>query len=134
MPNLVPNSDLAVYLNNPAITADARATFILTRAETLCKTVVNPLPAGADIVILDVAERAYANPVSAGNQNPALYAEGEGPYNDVNPGHTGGGLWLTNNNRRTLRTLGGHGGGSFQIDLLPDLSDTPLPEWDQNPE
>lgn len=122
-------ADFALYLNNDAAKTDPRAAFILAKAQQLCETIVNPLPAGADIVILDVAERAYANPATVGG-TVALYAEGEGPFSDNAPGTTGGGLYLTQNNIATLRRLTGTGGGAFTIDTTPALAGTGLPWWD----
>lgn len=129
MPNLVSNQDFSTYLNNPAAVADARATFIIGLAETLCSSVVTPLPAGAEIVILDVAERAYANPVATRDQGLGLYAEGEGPFNDNTPGATAGGLFLTQENKATLRRLAGLG-GAFTIDTTPATAGQNLPWWD----
>lgn len=120
--------DFALYLNNSNIDVQ-RATFIIGLAETMCQTVVNPLPDGAEVVVLDVAERAYANPVGVSGAMPGLYAEGEGPYNDVTPGHTGGGLWLTDNNRQMLRELGG-GTSAFAVDMTPAGAGQNLPFWD----
>jgi hypothetical protein len=118
--------DLALYLNDE-ITNTARAQFILDLAHTLCETIVNPLPAGAEVVILDVAERAYANPTDV-RGDVALYSEGVGPYSTSTPGSTGGGLWLTENNKQTLRSLNG-GGGAFTIDMAPTTAPS-LPWWD----
>lgn len=119
--------DFATYLNNPSLDED-RALMILDLAQVLCESIVTPLPSGAEIVVLDVAERAYANPTNVGG-GLGLYAEGEGPYNDVTPGTVGGGLWLTRNNKATLRNLAGKG-GAFTVDMLPADAGTGLPWWD----
>jgi hypothetical protein len=127
--SLVSVDDFALYLNNPDLNR-TRAAFILAKTQTLCETVVKPLPPGADIVILDVAERAFANPVSIGGASPAYYAEGEGPFSDTTPGISGGGLYLTKNNKATLRRLAGSG-TAFTIDMLPATEDLGiLPPWD----
>lgn len=123
--------DLALYLNNPAISGEPRAQFILDLAHTLCSTIIDPLPPTARVVVLDVAERAYANPSAAGGRTLGLYAEGEGPFSDVDPGHTGGGLWLTDNNKAMLRNLAG-AGGAFSINLLAGYCPPALPLWDVN--
>ena len=119
--------DFALYLNNPGLDK-TRAAFILAKAQQLCETVVKPLPTGADVVILDVAERAFSNPTNVGG-SVALYSEGEGPFNTTTPGTTSGGLWLTQENKRTLRNLAGKG-GAFSIDTLPAAYALSVPWWD----
>lgn len=121
-------SDLATYLNNDSLDDD-RAAFILELAQELCETVVTPLPTGARSVILDVAERAYANPMASGGSSLGLYTEGEGPFNDVSPGTVGGGLYLTQGNIALLRRLAGSG-GAFTIDTTPANAGSGLPWWD----
>lgn len=120
--------EFSTYLNNPSIDP-VRATLILGLAEKLCRSVVDPLPDGADIVILDVAERAFSNPAPTRDQSFGLYTEGEGPFNTVTPGSAGGGLWLTQNNKATLRSLDGRG-GAFTIDTTPAGAGQNLPWWD----
>lgn len=124
---LVSIDEFKLYLNNQSLDVD-RANLILGLAQTLCESIVNPLPAGSDIVILDVAERAFSNPTNVGG-SIALYSEGEGPFNSSTPGTTSGGLWLTENNKRTLRTLAGKG-GAFTIDTLSTSYTPSLPWWD----
>lgn len=126
--SIVSLDDFGTYLGNPSL-EDSRAGFILDLAETLCTSIVSPLPTGAEIVILDVAERAYANPMSAGGSSLGLYAEGEGPFSDVSPGTVGGGLFLTQENKATLRRLAGLG-GAFMIDTAPAAAGQGLPWWD----
>lgn len=128
---LVSADDFALYLNNDAVKTDARAQFILDKSQQLCETIISPLPTGADIVILDVAERAYANPTNV-HGSIALYSEGEGPFSDSTPGAAGGGLWLTANNVKTLRDLAGQGGGAFTIDALPAGYTLSVPPWDSS--
>jgi hypothetical protein len=124
--------DFATYLNDDSIntTQAVRATQILSYAQTLCETVVSPLPTGAEIVVIDVAQRGYANPTSAANNSLALYSQDEGPFNDSVPGVTGGGLWLTASNKTTLRNLAGLSGGAFVIDTCPATAGQNLPPWD----
>jgi len=118
-------SDLATYLGNPGIDS-TRAEFILDKARMLCESIVSPLPPGAEAVILDVAERAFANPTTSSGL--LTYEEGVGPYGTT-PGTTGMGLYLTLENRATLRRLAG-GGGAFTIDTTPANAGTSLPWWD----
>jgi len=127
---LVSQTDFATYLRNDAVLTDDRARFILDKAQQLCETVVSPLPTGADIVILDVAERAYANPTAVGGSDLGLYSEGVGPFSTSTPGNAGGGLYLTQSNERTLRRLAGTSGGAFTIDTTPSTAGTGLPWWD----
>lgn len=126
---IVSVDDFGTYLANDNLDQD-RAAYILSLAQILCETVVSPLPAGAEVVVLDVAERAYANPAGSGGQPFGLYAEGEGPYNDVTPGYTGGGLWLTENNKALLHRLSGGSSGAFSVDMTPADATTALPWWD----
>lgn len=120
--------DFALYLNNPDLDED-RAVFIIGLAQQLCESIVTPLPTGAATVVLDVAERAFANPTDMRGASPGLYSEGEGPFSDSTPGSAGGGLWLTTENKATLRRLAG-GGGAFTIDTIPADFVPVLPPWD----
>lgn len=120
--------DFALYLNNQDIDP-TRASFIIGLAETLCLTVVNPLPDGAEIVVLDVAGRAYANPNTIRSNGLAVYTEDQGPFNDGSPGSVGGGLWLTQNNKEVLHELAG-GSSAFVIDTCPATAGQNLPPWD----
>jgi hypothetical protein len=115
-------ADLGTYLG--VTVDDARATLILGHAAELCLSMVNPLPAGADSVILDVAARAYGNPTN-------VTQESVGPYS-ANFGPVGGGLWLTRQNKATLRRLAGAGGGAFTIETMPAGAGLGLPWWDVN--
>jgi hypothetical protein len=113
------SDDLGTYLG--VVVDDTRATLILSNATALCESIVTPLPAGADAVVLDVAARAYGNPSNVVQQTA-------GPYS-ANYGPVGGGLWLTRANKATLRRLAG-GGGAFTIDMLPATAGEGLPSWD----
>jgi len=100
-------ADLATYLG---VELDAaRATFLLAQATSLCESIVNPLPDGSDAVVLDVAARAYSNPGNVASQ-------GVGSFN-VSYGGAAGGLWLTRQNKATLRRLNG-GSSAFSIDPI----------------
>lgn len=96
---------LGVYLATPDID-EARATLLIGQAENLCRSIVNPLPAGAEAVVLSVAARVYVNPSQATSQTA-------GPFNVAQPFP---GLYLTRADKATLRRLGGVGGGAFSID------------------
>lgn len=98
-------ADLGTYLG--ATIDTARATYLIDQATKLCQTIVSPLPATADPVVLDVAARAYNNPGNVSSQNV-------GPYS-TSYGATSGGLWLTRQNKSTLRRLAG-GSSAFSID------------------
>jgi hypothetical protein len=112
-------TDLGTYLG--ATVDDTRATLILSNATALCESIVTPLPADSDAVVLDVAARAYGNPSNVTQQSV-------GPYS-ANYGPVAGGLWLTRANKATLRRLAG-GGGAFTIDTTPAGAGTNLPIWD----
>lgn len=112
-------ADLGTYLG-VAVDAD-RAMLLIYNATALCESVCKPLPPGADAVVLDVAARAYSNPTNATTQNVGPYAANYGPV--------GGGLWLTRQNKATLRRLAGSG-GAFTIDTLPATGGAGLPWWD----
>jgi hypothetical protein len=114
--------DLSTYLG--AAVSDDRATMLLRLAEQLCLSVVAPLPAGAEAVVMDVAARAYSNP-----QN--LTEQATGPYVAAY-GAVGGGLWLTAKNERTLRRLTGSG-QAFTINPTP-ADAGPANAWAQVPE
>jgi hypothetical protein len=115
----VSSADLGTYLG--AAVDDDRATLLLSLATQLCESVVTPLPGGADAVVLDVAARAYSNPSN-------VQTQATGPYS-ATFGALGGGLWLTRQNKSTLRRLAGSG-GAFTIETLPADAGTGLPWWD----
>lgn len=119
--------DFATYLNDEL--DDVRAAFVLGLAQQLCESIVSPLPSGAEVVVLDVAERAYANPTNVGGSAVGMYSEGVGPYSEASPGTVGGGLYLTQENKATLRRLAGSG-GAFTIDTCPATAGQNLPWWD----
>lgn len=120
-------ADLATYLGVEV--DEARATYLIARATDLCQSIVTPLPDTADAVVLDVAARAFTNP---GN----VTSQGMGPFNAAY-GPAGGGLWLTRQNKSTLRRLAG-GSSAFSVDPTPaDVLDgtrgASLPFWDWDP-
>lgn len=118
-------ADLGTYLGAQIETA--RAQYLIDRATELAESVVSPLPAGSDAVVLDVAARAYSNP---GN----VTSEGMGPFNATFSAGAGG-LWLTRQNKVTLRRLAGRG-SAFSIDPTPARvaqHTSGLPFWDWDP-
>ena len=113
-------SDLGTYLGT---TVDqTRAEYLIDRAIDLCLSICDPLPATADSVVLDVAARAYSNPSNAQTQSM-------GPFS-ATFGAASGGLWLTRQNKATLRRLNG-GGGAFTIDTAPATAPA-MPWWEIN--
>lgn len=115
-------ADLSTYLG--ADVDASRASLLISMAEKLAISVVTPLPAGAEAVVLDVAARGYTNP-----QNVQFSATG--PYS-TSYGAVSGGLWLTRQNRATLRRLAG-GSNAFSIDSTP-ADAGPANVWAQEPE
>lgn len=115
----VTTADLGTYL--AGVLDETRAQLMIDMATQLCQSLVNPLPNGADAVVFDVAVRAYSNPTS-------IPAQGAGPFS---MGGAAGGLWLTRQNKATLRRLAGSG-GAFTIDTMPATAGTGLPWWDTN--
>lgn len=115
----VTTADLGTYLGTAV--DDVRGQYLIDRATELCQSIVNPLPDGADSVVVDVAARAYANPSRVTQQSA-------GPFN-ASYGPAGGGLWLTRQNKATLRRLNG-GGGAFTVDTMPATAGSGLPWWE----
>jgi hypothetical protein len=111
--------DLGTYLGTTV--DEVRAQQLIDLAQQLCESIVTPLPDGADAVVLDVATRAFSNPSNAQTQ-------AAGPFSAAF-GAVGGGLWLTRQNKATLRRLSG-AGGAFTIDTMPATAGTGLPWWD----
>lgn len=116
----VSTTDLGTYLGQTL--DETRAQYLIDRATDLCLSICDPLPASADAVVLDVAARAYSNPSNVTQQ-------GAGPFT-ANYGTVGGGLWLTRQNKATLRRLNG-GGVAFTIDVAPATTPA-LPWWELN--
>jgi hypothetical protein len=114
-------ADLGTYLSTSV--DDDRAQLLLDLAQQLCESIVKPLPDGADAVVLDVAARSYSNPAN-------VTQEAAGPFS-ANFGPVGGGLWLTRQNKATLRRLAGSG-GAFSIDTMPATAGANLPPWEIN--
>lgn len=120
---IIDSADLATYLNDSRIDT-ARANAMIGDAQALCETVVFPLPAAASVVVKRVAGRAY---VSVTSPRQAQLADAGSPFGGT-PGGMGG-VYLTQSDRRDLRSAAG-GGGAFSIDVLPSAYATALPWWD----
>lgn len=115
--------ELGVYLGQEVDTD--RATLLIQLATDLAETVVYPLPARADSVVLDVAARAYTN-VSSARQL------GLGSAQVSYGSNVGtGGMYLSRANIASLRRMAGSG-GAFSIDPTPADAGTGLPAWDVN--
>ncbi|PSJ29560.1 hypothetical protein B7P34_06745 [Streptosporangium nondiastaticum] len=125
MPVVTPQ-DLADLLGQDV--QEDRARMIIVQAEALCRAVVSPLPEGAGAVVLSVAARAYANP-------QGIVAETVGPYSVQRP-HAQAGLYMTRDERRSLKLMAGRG-GAFSINPTPPGAGAPpgrpaswdLPWW-----
>jgi hypothetical protein len=104
---LVTPQDLGTYLADDSIDQQ-RAAFMLQLAQDLCESIVSPVPATANGVVLAVAARAFSNP-------EGVTAETVGPYSVQ---RASAGLYLTRSDKATLRRLAG-GSGAFSIDVLP---------------
>jgi hypothetical protein len=114
-------ADFGTYLG--ATVDTNRAQLLIDLASQLCESIIKPLPVGADAVVLDVATRAYSNPSN-------VTAQAAAPFS-VSYGAVGGGLWLTRQNKATLRRLAGSG-GAFTIDTMPATAGAGLPAWELN--
>ncbi|GAA0423832.1 hypothetical protein [Streptomyces luteireticuli] len=103
---------------------DDRARLIIAQAEALCRAVVDPLPDGASAVVLSVAARAYANP-------QGIQAETIGPYSVHRPPSQAG-LYMTRDERRSLKLMSGRG-GAYTVNTTPPGAGPPPPRpasWD----
>jgi hypothetical protein len=125
---LVQPDDLRLYLHLDTIDEPA-AWQLLRLVESLCESVVSPLPDAAAAVVLDVATRAWSNPRSAQSATDAA-----GPFSQTTSFGAGagasGGLFLTRENKATLRRLTGARSGVFTIDTMPATAGQSLPWWD----
>lgn len=108
--------DLGTYLDLGEIDG-TRADLMIGLAINLCLSVVKPLPAEANVVVLSAAGRAYANPQGA------TY-ETIGPMSIQRPQ---AGLYLTKAEKASLKAMAGRG-GAFTVDPTPEDA-TPWPSW-----
>jgi hypothetical protein len=119
---IVDPTDLAALLGQPV--DEDRASALIVLAQELCSTVVDPVPANARSVVLGVALRAYVNPQNVQSQQAAVYGVNYGPA-------ASGGLYLTRQDRATLKRVAGRG-GAFTFDPTPDDAGQGLSPWDTN--
>ncbi len=118
---VVDPADLAAVLGVGSLDDD-RAAALIELAQSLCESIVSPLPDAARAVVLSVAARAYQNPVNAQSQTA-------GPYNVSYGPAASGGLYLSRQDRATLRRLSGRG-TAFTIDPTPVDAGVGVPWWD----
>lgn len=103
-------ADLATYLGSTV--DDQRAAQLLQLAQEIAESMVgNPLPLGAEAIVLSAAARGYLNA-------SGVTSETIGPYNIQRPS---AGIYLTKAERASLRRLAGRT-GAFSVSILP-------PEW-----
>jgi hypothetical protein len=117
------SSDLDTLLDLSGTIDGTRATFLIGLAESLCASIVDPVPANANVVVLSVAGRAYTNP-------DGVAAHTIGPES-VQYGSTLGGLYLTKADVATLKRMAGVG-GAFTVDPTPADAGTLVYPWDEN--
>lgn len=122
---LVQPADLALYLKDASIDT-ARAVGMIADAQTLCESVVSPLPVTASVVVKRVAARAYVTTTVSRSKQAA----GAGSPIGSDPGGLGG-VWLTKKDEIDLRRLAGTG-SAFSIDPLAATYALPndMPYWD----
>lgn len=120
---LITSDDLGTYLNDQTINGD-RADLMIALAQTLCESIISPLPDSAVVVVMRVAARGYVTTTSARQAQTAVAGS---PFGSV-PGGMGG-IYLTGTDESDLRRLAGSG-GAFSIDLLPAGYIAPAPHWD----
>lgn len=121
-------SELDTYLQLAGTIDTARANLLLDLAYDKCVSFVNPVPAGAKGVMLEVAGRAYTNVTSAHQMSMGSASTSFGAQNSS----TGvGGLYLSKSNIAELRRLAGSG-GAFTIDPTPADAGEGLMPWDTN--
>jgi hypothetical protein len=121
-------SDLDTYLQLGGTIDIDRANLLLDLAYDKCLSIIEPVPATARGVLLEVAGRAYTNVTSAhslgiGSANVSFGAQGSSMGI--------GCLYLSRGNIAELRRLGGRT-GAFTIDPTPVDAGQGLPVWDQN--
>jgi hypothetical protein len=119
---IVDPTELGIYLNDPGID-EVRAADLIADAQTLCESIVSPLPAAASVIVKRVAGRAYTT--MATPRSTQLGAVGS-PFAGQ-PGGSGG-VYLTRYDKADLRNMAGSG-GAFSIDLLPSDYAAPVVEW-----
>jgi len=102
--------DLETFLAlAPGSIGTVRAQMILDMIEADALTIISPLPAAAKSVVLTVAARAYVNPENN-------LEESAGTVSTRYGWRGSGGMYLTRQERRTLRRMAGIGAGAFTVD------------------
>ena len=108
-------TDLATYLGADSIDI-GRATLVIELAQSVAEAVASPLTVGARAVVLACAARAYTNPQQI-------------PDETIGPFRRSGmqaGVFLTRDERKTLKLLAGRGGAFTVNPMAPiDLSSSP---------
>lgn len=110
---LVSAAQLGVDLNDDSIDVE-RAERMIELSQTLCESVVYPLPAAAAVVVARMANIAYTSVTSS---RQAQLAAAQAGYGAAVGGP--GGPILTARDEIDLRRLAGISGGAFSIDMLP---------------
>lgn len=123
---VVAPADLATYLGLSSVNL-SRAQLLLASAQGLCETVVSPLPAGAESVVLAMAAQAYVSPTGG---RPTRMGSLQIEYGTQ---ATSGGVVLTAAAEKALRRYAGGSTGAFSFDLIPSDALTCLPLWDVDP-
>lgn len=123
MPVSVTPSDLDTLLGLEGSIDTPRATLVISLAENLCSSIVDPIPDNANVVVLSVAARSYSNP-------DGVAAHTIGPES-VQYGSTLGGLYLTKADVATLKRMAGMG-GAFTVDPTPADAGKAIYPWDEN--
>lgn len=101
--------ELGVYIGNPVIDAE-RAALLIGLSESRARMIVDPLPAGAEAIVLSVAARVYTNPLQVTSQVA-------GPFTVA---QAFPGVYLTREDKKDLRRAAGFGGGAFSVDPTID--------------
>lgn len=96
--------DLAVLLKPQVLDAE-RAGLIVELALERVAAVVSPIPSGARPIVLDVAARAYVNPLD-------VDSESAGPFTRH---FRSAGVYLSDGERDALLSLGDTSSGAFTI-------------------
>lgn len=116
--------DLGLHMNDDQIYT-ARAQYLIGQAETLCLSIVDPLPAAAVVVVVRIAARAY---VTITSQRAVQAAQKDNPFAPV---MAAGGVTLTKQDKADLRRFAGSG-GAFTVNLLDGYCPPALPPWDMS--
>lgn len=106
-------ADLRVYLGSPSDWDEPKAKLVVALAMERCAEVIDPVPALARAVVLDVAARGYSNPLEVQSES-----ENVGPFaRSRTYGNGSVGVYLREGERKTLENLrdGGTTSAAFTI-------------------